>query len=204
MEYVRLFIEKQFAKPFLDSACHQWVLQIFSHLKRIIFGFWTVGQAKSSQFFLLYWQNNYLKDRNQQNKQYLNHCWLQQVKLNVCLLSVHDVMLSFLFGFIRFLFISLNASLFIVLTLHGFELIFSPSSSSHIVLWLFVHVLLLPPPSLHCSDVLNRLRGLWRLSWWTTHRMKDLLDKRTLSKAKYVLFNSWKYVSSHIDIFQQM
>lgn len=42
----------------------------------------------------------------------------------------------------------------------------------------------------HCSDVLNPLRGLLKLSWWTTHRMKIHIDKRTASKAKYVLFNS--------------
>lgn len=57
------------------------------------------------------------------------------------------------------------------------------------------------PPCLHYSDVLNLLRGLWKLSWWTTHRMKAQLDKRTASKAKYVLFNSWKYVSTFTQIF---
>lgn len=57
------------------------------------------------------------------------------------------------------------------------------------------------PPCLHCSDVLNLLRGLLKLSWWTTHRMKAQLHKRTTSKAKYVLFNSWKYVSTVKQIY---
>lgn len=50
--------------------------------------------------------------------------------------------------------------------------------------------------SLCFPDVLNPLRWLWRLSWWTTHRMKAQLHKRTTREAKYVLFNSWKYVST--------
>lgn len=45
-----------------------------------------------------------------------------------------------------------------------------------------------------CSDVLNLLRGSWKLSWSTTLRMKAQLDKRTPRKAKYVLCNKQKYV----------
>lgn len=56
-----------------------------------------------------------------------------------------------------------------------------------------------------CSDTLNLLRGSWRLSWWTTHRTKAQLDKKTPSKAKYVLFSSWKYVCTvNPDIFQSI
>lgn len=58
------------------------------------------------------------------------------------------------------------------------------------------------PPFLHHCDVLNLLRGSWRPSWLTTLRMKARLDKKTTRKAKYVLFSSWKYVSSYIRIFQ--
>lgn len=90
----------------------------------------------------------------------------------------------------------------IVLTLLGFDLISSHSHHPALVpvLCLFFWSFCLPP-CLHCSDVLNLLRGLLKLSWWTTHRMKAQLHKRTTSKAKYVLFNSWKYVSTVKQIY---
>lgn len=69
----------------------------------------------------------------------------------------------------------------------------SSSSSSSPMPWFF--------PSVHLCDVLNLLRGSWRLSWWTTHRMKVQLVKRTTSKAKYVLSNSWKYVCTVIYLY---
>lgn len=75
--------------------------------------------------------------------------------------------------------------------------LWSPFLSSSPMPWSLSFCL---PPSLHCSDVLNLLRGLWKLSWSTTHRMKAQLVQRTANKAKYVLFNSWKYVCTVTQI----
>ncbi len=111
----------------------------------------------------------------------------------LCLLSVlTDVILNFL---TFFSFLSPHDPLFIFsfLFIHGphstWLLHSFHSSSSHYIF----------PPSLHALTCW--LRGLWRLSWWTTHRTKAQLDKRTTSKAKYVLFNSRKYVSTVTHIY---
>lgn len=115
-------------------------------------------------------------------------------------LSVSHISCSFLslFGILLILSYALSLPYLALISILLTLIILSPALV--LVLCLFFWSFCLPP-CLHCSDVLNLLRGLLKLSWWTTHRMKAQLHKRTTSKAKYVLFNSWKYVSTVKQIY---
>lgn len=122
------------------------------------------------------------------------------VMLHFFFLSVSHISCSFLslLGILLILSYSLSSPYLALISFLLTPIILSPALVPVLCLFFWSFCL---PPCLHCSDVLNLLRGLLKLSWWTTHRMKAQLHKRTTSKAKYVLFNSWKYVSTVKQIY---